>query len=202
MAVTPKYLLRIENADGDTIYIAEKVKKTRAMSQLTADYLINMMQSVVNNGTASRLRGTYGLGMQLAGKTGTTQNNTDGWFIGFTPKLVAGAWVGCEDPAIRFRSTLNGQGAATALPIFGKFIGKTAKDKSVSKSVYGSFSYASDSTFANVDCPMWLPDSLNVDSLGFIPRVMGDIKRLIDSMRIKTDSLPEFKKLPGAEYNP
>jgi penicillin-binding protein 1A len=198
LAVSPQFLLRIESSENDTLYVAPKPVKTRAMSQRTADYLINMMQSVVNNGTASRLRGTYGLGMPLAGKTGTTQDNTDGWFIGFTPKLVAGAWVGCEVPQIRFRSTANGQGAATALPIFGKFIGKVAKDKNVSKSVYGSFAYASDSTFADFDCPLWLPDSLDLDSLGFIPNVMGDIRKWLDSVKVRLDTLIEFK-LPGAE---
>lgn len=198
LKVTPQYLVRIETAEGDTVYTSEKTKKTKALSQKTADYLINMMQSVVNNGTASRLRGTYGLGMQLAGKTGTTQNNTDGWFIGFSPKLVAGSWVGCEVPEIHFRSTANGQGAATALPIFGKFMGKVAKDKSVSKNVYGAFSYASDSTFANMDCPLWVSDSIPRDSLGLIEGIMHDIRKFADSLKIKKDTVQNFH-YPGSE---
>lgn len=198
MAVTPQTLLRIESPDGDTLYTSPKTKKTRALSQQTADYVINMMQSVVNNGTASRLRGSYGLGMQLAGKTGTTQNNTDGWFIGFSPRLVAGGWVGCEVPEIHFKSTANGQGAATALPIFGKFMGKTSKDKSVSKNVYGSFAYTSDSTFANIDCPLWVANTIQRDSLGFIEAVMYDIRKFADSLKLKKDTIPEFN-LPGAE---
>lgn len=202
MAIKPQYLLQVNSSKGDTIYVAPKQKKVRAFSAKTADYLINMMQSVVNTGTASRLRGTYGLGMQLAGKTGTTQNNTDGWFIGFSPKLVAGAWVGCEDPAIHFKSTGNGQGASTALPIFGKFMGKVVKDKSISRTVSGSFSYLSDSTFSHIDCPLWVEDTVQTDSMRFLNKVLIDIKNFADSLLQQDDSIKtEPMHLPGAESN-
>lgn len=198
MAVTPKYLLNIQSAAGDTIFVADKPKRTRAMSQQTADYLINMMQSVVNYGTASRLRGSYGFKNSLAGKTGTTQNNTDGWFIGFTPRLVAGGWVGCEDPAVHFRSTANGQGAATALPVFGKFMAKVSKDKTVSKSLYGSFAYVADSSMQNINCPLWVADSIPRDSMRFFTRVLSDIRNMVDTTVRKNDSL-DIMHLPGAE---
>ncbi|HND44985.1 MAG TPA: hypothetical protein PLC61_01110, partial [Chitinophagales bacterium] len=67
------------------------------------------------------------------GKTGTTNNNTDGWFIGFTPQLVAGAWVGCDDPILHFLTTGNGMGAASAMPIFGKFMYKAYNDPKLKK---------------------------------------------------------------------
>ncbi len=191
----PQYLVRIETAHGEILYEHEDIKKTRALSQETADMMIQIMKSVVNNGTASRLRGTYGLGMDLAGKTGTTQNNTDGWFIGYNSRIVAGAWVGAEDPAIRWRSTSLGQGAATALPIFGKFMYKSSHDPTTRKYVTGGFTAAPDSVMANLNCAMWIPDSINTDSLGFFPKIIGNIKAFLN--KTGQDSLIE--KYPGAE---
>ena len=190
MAVKPQYLVRIEDAKGDTVYVAEGAKKTQAMSEATAVTMIKMMESVVNNGTASRLRGSYGLSVPLAGKTGTTQNNTDGWFVGYTPKLVAGAWVGAEDPRIRWWSTSVGQGAATALPIFGKFMNKVYKDPVLKKTQYGSFPVMADSLLAPMDCSLWIPDSVSLDSLGFFPHIFETIKKTISGDTIKTTHLP------------
>ena len=89
------------------------------------------MKGVVEGGTATRLRGRYGLTNPIAGKTGTTQNNSEGWFMGLTPDLVTGVWVGCEDRAAHFRSTALGQGANTALPIWGLFMKKVYADRSL-----------------------------------------------------------------------
>ncbi|HNM29342.1 MAG TPA: transglycosylase domain-containing protein [Chitinophagales bacterium] len=191
----PKYIVRIESQKGDTLYEDKAAKKTRALSQETADIMIQIMRNVVNAGTASRLRGTYGLGMDLAGKTGTTQDNTDGWFIGYNSRIVAGAWVGAEDPAIKWKTTALGQGAATALPIFGKFMSKSAKDADTRKYVTGGFTAPADSTLALLDCPMWIPDSLNTDSLGFFQRVIGNIKDYLEKKG--EDSI--ITKYPGAE---
>ena len=87
-----------------------------------------MLRNVVNNGTAVRLRYRFKLPGDMIGKTGTTQNYSDGWFMGATPDLVAGSWVGCDDRYIRFRSMENGQGASTALPIWAKFFQKVYAD--------------------------------------------------------------------------
>lgn len=91
------------------------------MSSETAALVTNMMRTVVTEGTASRLRWKYGVLTDVAGKTGTTQANADGWFMAITPNLVMGSWVGADDPRIRFRSTELGQGSNTALPITGYF---------------------------------------------------------------------------------
>lgn len=91
--------------------------------------MLDMLQGVVSGGTAGRLRSSYNLQMPLGGKTGTTQNNSDAWFVGFTPDLVGAVWVGGEDRSIRFNSMALGQGAAAALPIFGKFIRSVYSDK-------------------------------------------------------------------------
>jgi len=196
LKVEPSFLMRIQTAQGDTIFESTQAKKTRAMSQETADIMIQIMKSVVNNGTASRLRGTYGLGMDLAGKTGTTQDNTDGWFIGYNSRIVAGAWVGAEDPAIRWRSTALGQGAATALPIFGKFMNKSARDPKTRKYVTGGFTAPPDSITMQLDCALWIPDSINFDSVGFIPGVMSKIK---DFLKTKGQDSLIKQELPGAE---
>jgi penicillin-binding protein 1A len=88
-----------------------------------------MMKGVIQGGTGSSLRsGKYGVIAPTAGKTGTTQNNSDGWFIGITPELVTGVWVGAEDRAVRFRSMNWGQGARMALPIYGYYMNKVYRD--------------------------------------------------------------------------
>jgi penicillin-binding protein 1A len=87
-----------------------------------------MMKGVVESGTAKRLAYRYNLKGTICGKTGTTQSNSDGWFIGLTPDLIAGVWVGCEDRYIRFRNTNLGQGASLALPVWAKFFQKVTAD--------------------------------------------------------------------------
>jgi membrane carboxypeptidase/penicillin-binding protein len=93
-----------------------------------ADMMVKMMRSVVDDGTASRLKYKYGINSDIAGKTGTTQSHADGWFVGYTPNLVFGAWVGGESPAVHFRDLKLGQGANTALPICGLFLQKLYAD--------------------------------------------------------------------------
>ena len=84
--------------------------------------LIQMMKRVVNGGTGSAIRWKYQLyGIEIAGKTGTSQNQSDGWFMGFTPDLVTGVWVGCSDRNVHFYSLWLGQGAKTALPIWALY---------------------------------------------------------------------------------
>jgi penicillin-binding protein 1A len=93
--------------------------------------LIDMMRSVVDRGTARRIRFAYDIDTDVAGKTGTTQEGADGWFLLMHPDLVAGAWVGFSDRRITFRSNYWGQGARTALPIVGEFFREALRDRSV-----------------------------------------------------------------------
>ena len=116
----PIWVTRIEDREGSVL--AEFAQRDKdAMSEDTAIELIDMMRGVVNQGTGSAIRTTYGIDADVAGKTGTTQNNTDGWFILMHPTLVAGAWVGFNDGRIAFRSNYWGQGAHNALSIVGDF---------------------------------------------------------------------------------
>lgn len=132
MAVKPSYLLRIEDKFGNVLEEFEPEPKKRALSKTTSIMIREMLKNVVNNGTASSLRYRYGLTNDIAGKTGTTQSHADGWFIGATPELVAGAWVGADDPRIHFRTIQYGQGAHMALPIWGRFMQKVNQDKEFS----------------------------------------------------------------------
>lgn len=118
--------------------------------------MLDMLQGVVSGGTAGRLRSSYNLQMPLGGKTGTTQNNSDAWFVGFTPDLVGAVWVGGEDRSIRFNSMALGQGAAAALPIFGKFIRSVYSDKKLKYKtdkqfdIPANFSPCTDATAADI----------------------------------------------------
>ncbi len=129
--VEPRFLTKIEDSKGKLIIENEqKEPAERVMSIINSEIMLEMMKSVVNSGTASRLRYQYGIYNDIAGKTGTTQDNSDGWFMGVTPNLVTGVWVGANDPRVHFRSTALGQGAATALPIFANFTQRLAQDPS------------------------------------------------------------------------
>ena len=106
--------------------------------------MIYMMRSVIDDGTGSRVRRVYGLTMPMGGKTGTTNNNSDGWFMGYTPKLVSGVWVGGEERSIRFDSMAQGQGAAMALPIWANYMKKVLADKQLGYKVTDDFKVSSE----------------------------------------------------------
>jgi penicillin-binding protein 1A len=142
----PVIITKIETADGKTVYTSEP-EFTEVMSENVAYLMVDMLKGTVNgvqdarrknyrySGTAMRLRSKakpYGnIKYPVAGKTGTTQNNSDGWFIGMTPDLVTGVWVGGEDRAVRFRSIRHGQGANMALPIWGYYMNKLYSDSKI-----------------------------------------------------------------------
>jgi penicillin-binding protein 1A len=119
----PTYIMRIEDKNGNVIY-THTPKIVQAMDAQTAYVMTYMLKGVIEDGTGSRLRRTYGITNPVGGKTGTTQDNSDGWFMGITPQLVTGVWTGCEDRDIHFRSTRLGEGANSALPIFALFMKK------------------------------------------------------------------------------
>lgn len=123
----PLFVTRIEDNQGNLLSEFTHHSK-EAISRETAYLMINLMQGVVNNGTAARLRSKYQLKGQIAGKTGTTNDNSDGWFIGYTPSITAGVWVGGEDRQIHFQSLALGGGSNMALPIWGLFMQKCLKD--------------------------------------------------------------------------
>jgi penicillin-binding protein 1A len=119
----PTYILRIEDKNGNVLY-THTPKTVQAMNEQTAYVMTYMLKGVIEQGTGVRLRYKYGLTNPIGGKTGTTQDNSDGWFIGITPQLVTGVWTGCEDRDIHFRSLSLGEGSNTALPIFALYMKK------------------------------------------------------------------------------
>lgn len=119
----PTYILRIEDKNGNVLY-THTPRVVQAMNPQTAYVMTYMLKGVIEDGTGSRLTYKYGLRNPIGGKTGTTQNNSDGWFIGITPQLVTGLWTGCEDRDIAFQSTRLGEGANSALPIFAMYMKK------------------------------------------------------------------------------
>lgn len=128
--IRPLFVTRIEDNEGNVL--AEfSTKKREAISEQTAYLMANLMQGVVNTGTGYALRSRFALTGEMAGKTGTTNNNADGWFIGYTPELTAGVWTGFENEQIHFQYIGNGGGSASALPIWGLFMQKVTKDPSL-----------------------------------------------------------------------
>ena len=111
----------IRDKSGQVIYEHHETPATKALSDSTAHDLTQMLRIAVNEGTGRKLRNTYGIRSDLAGKTGTSQDYSDAWFMSFNPSMVCGVWVGAMDPAVHFMSGANGSGSALALPIAGKF---------------------------------------------------------------------------------
>ena len=128
LRVDPVYVTRIEDNQGNAIYNAVPHHE-EVTSQQTAYKMIYMLTNVINNGTGRSLRGSYGISAEMGGKTGTTNSNSDSWFIGFTPDLVTGVWVGGDERTIRFNTMALGQGAKAALPIYGLYMKKVYADK-------------------------------------------------------------------------
>ncbi|MBP5289849.1 MAG: transglycosylase domain-containing protein [Paludibacteraceae bacterium] len=125
--IEPLFVTRIEDINGNVI--ATFTPETyEVIDELTSYKMISMLRGVADGGTASRVRFRYNLHMPMGAKTGTTQNNSDGWFMGFTPSLVNGCWVGGEDRSIHFDSMAEGQGASMALPIWALYMQKVFAD--------------------------------------------------------------------------
>jgi penicillin-binding protein 1A len=128
--IKPMFITRIEDKNGNVIQRFSP-EESEAMSELTAYKMVELMKGVVQSGTGIRLRSLYKFTNPIAGKTGTTQKQSDGYFMGITPDLTTGVWVGAEDRSVHFRSTKLGQGSHTALPIWAMYMRKVYNDKSL-----------------------------------------------------------------------
>jgi penicillin-binding protein 1A len=156
--VIPTYITHITDAKDKPLKNFRQKYNTsnQAVTPQTADYITQMLQSVVEQGTARRLRTSYKLYQDLAGKTGTTQSQADGWFVGYNPKLAFGAWVGGATPKIRFKSMSLGQGANTGLPICALFLQKVFADPKYAALSIAKFSPIPDSTNTLANCPDYI----------------------------------------------
>lgn len=119
--IAPTMVTRIEDREGNVLAQFREPSPERALSATATETLVDVMRDVIDRGTGTAIRSRYGIRADVAGKTGTTQDNADGWFILMHPQLVAGAWVGFNDSRVTLRSDYWGQGAHSALPIVGDF---------------------------------------------------------------------------------
>ncbi len=134
----PMYVTRIEDKNGNIISsFTPKIEEV--ITEETAYLMLDLIQGVVKSGTGIRLRSKYELYNQIGGKTGTTQNNANGWFMGVTPNLVGGVWTGWEDQSIHFETIGEGQGANMALPVFALFLQKVYADPELGQMVEDEF---------------------------------------------------------------
>ncbi|AFL80821.1 penicillin-binding protein, 1A family [Aequorivita sublithincola DSM 14238] len=176
--VEPILIQRIEDKNGTVLY--QNVPKTKdVISNETAFVTVSLMEGVTQSGSGSRLRGTgregspiyknavtgypYNFTNPIAGKTGTTQNNSDGWFMGMVPNLVTGVWVGGDDRATHFRSTGYGQGATMALPIWGMYMKSCYADKDLDVST-GNFKRPANLSI-ETDCSKWRQGNPDIEEI-------------------------------------
>lgn len=143
--VDPVYVTRIEDNQGNVIY-SPTAHRTEALNENASYKITSVLFDVVDKGTGRGLRGSYGINAEMGGKTGTTNFNSDAWFMGFTPDLVTGIWVGGEERYIHFNSMAFGQGAKAALPIYGLYMKKVYADKSLPYSQDARFTFPANFT--------------------------------------------------------
>ncbi|MCB0592645.1 MAG: transglycosylase domain-containing protein [Lewinellaceae bacterium] len=189
--VRPQVIHRIETHDGQVLAELGSTPPRQVVDSTRAAMMTRMLESVATVGTASRLRWRYGLyNVPLAGKTGTSQNHADGWFIGYTPKLVVGAWVGGDSPLVRFRNFEYGQGAATALPVCALFLRQALKEPGLEKWQGGEFHKLPPEELRRLSCPLRIksPEELLRDSL-MADSLFRDSLLLADSLLLDTPAL-------------
>ena len=153
----PMFVTKIEDSHGNVIAQFQPLMN-EVITEDNSFKMIDMLRAVVDAGTGSRLR-SYGISSEVGGKTGTTNDNSDGWFMGFTPELVNGCWVGGEDRDIHFASTSQGQGAAAALPIWAYFMKLVYADKRLGYHANAKFDIPKDFN------PCSVKDTMNLNGI-------------------------------------
>jgi penicillin-binding protein 1A len=199
----PVVVLRVADRRGNIIYDYKKELALNpnlgphevALSANQAAIMTKMLQNVVDYGTGARLR-AYVRG-DFAGKTGTTQNHSDGWFICYNPQLVTGAWVGGESPAVRFRNMAQGQGSAMALPIVGGFWNRIAGDKKLNKLLLEKFPTPKPEVLNVLGCQPWI--SIAPDSFQMVMQMAGQDSTLRDSLLQLYSKRRKTEETPGGE---
>ncbi len=147
----PIFISRIEDKNGNLIQEFTPYRN-EVLDEQTAYVMVDLMRNVISQGTGRKLRYMYDMSNEIIGKTGTTQNQSDGWFIGLTPDLIAGAWVGCEDRFVRFRTIRYGQGASLALPIWGNFFQSVMSDSTLAVDFTAKFEKPETELTIDLDC--------------------------------------------------
>lgn len=151
--IEPIFVTRIEDKNGNILETFVP-QQNEAMSEETAYLMLKLMEGVVNYGTGIRLKNTYEFDHPIAGKTGTTNNHSDGWFMGLTPELTTGVWAGCEDRSAHFRTITLGQGANMALPVWALYMKKIYADSTINLSME-DFEPPLEPLSVEIDCERW-----------------------------------------------
>ena len=159
----PLFVTRIEDKHGNVLATFVPERK-EAISEKTAYLMLNLMQGVTEFGTAARLRYRYEMTAEIAGKTGTTNNNSDGWFMGITPQLVTGVWVGAEDRSVHFKRTAMGSGTNMALPVWAEYMLKVYENKELGITQEDTFDEPSGFD-VNLDCSKSKDDDEIIDDI-------------------------------------
>jgi penicillin-binding protein 1A len=192
----PMYITRIEDKNGNLLQTNIPQRKS-VISDVTAYSVISMMEGVMQFGTGRRIW-NYDVDGDIAGKTGTTNDNSDAWFIGYTPQLLCGVWTGCDDRFIRFNSTTIGQGSSVALPIWAYFYNKSSNDKDLALDDQTKFAK-----------PDQMPNDINYDWVNNVPKDLGpegqdatntapaDNKAIPDPSKEKNNNIAPESQLPN-----
>jgi len=157
----PIFFKEIKTQQGKTIFSREpeaKQHRDKVLDDETVKMMQVMMRKVIDEGTGKRMRWQFGLQNEIAGKTGTTQDQGDGWFIAYTPGIVAASWVGSEDRRVHFRTLANGQGSRVALPIVGRFFRKAMDDKLYAQNIGASFNTSEYFEPEMMDCELYVKE--------------------------------------------
>lgn len=174
--VTPVYIDRITDRGGKVLRQHNaRQDAQRVLSRTNAAIMLHLLKGVVEEGSAARLRSEFGLAMDIAGKTGTTQDQADGWFIGITPELVTGVWVGAESPSVRFRTLALGQGSSTAMPIWGDFIRRVARDPAYKGYLNSKFQALPPDLLASLSCESFRAAPPPEPEKNFFDRIFNNV---------------------------
>jgi penicillin-binding protein 1A len=189
--VEPFYITAIADQQNTVLEkFKPNTKTNQALSPDNARMMVHMLKHTIDEGTAAGMRVRYGINNDMAGKTGTTQSNADGWFMAMTPHLVVGAWVGADDPRIRFRTTALGQGARTALPIVATFFKRVNADRELAYISRAHFADLSPSLESRISCDLYKSDT------NIFERIFGK-KEEEKEQKQTFGTRPRKKKKPG-----
>jgi penicillin-binding protein 1A len=188
----PFFINRIEDKNGNVLE-SYSPQRRKVISDVTAYSVVSMMQGVIQKGTGRSMY-SYAVPTQsIAGKTGTTNDNSDLWFMGYTPQLLAGAWVGCDDRYIRFSDNYFGQGAHASLPIWAYFMSKVAADPACNLDPNASF-----------ERPLSMANDFNIDFVSKDSTGLESIDEIINTEDIKAESdysIPDAEKMSTEKNN-
>ncbi|PLX10199.1 MAG: penicillin-binding protein [Marinilabiliales bacterium] len=179
---------KITDSDDNIIYLNEDVQKEKVISSEVCEQITNMLTLAINQGTGTRIRNTYGIKADLAGKTGTAQNYSDAWFLSYTPDIVIGTWVGASSPKLHFSSGL-GSGSALALPISGEIIYKIEKQNKLKNKYLSSFSLSEEIT-TKTECEPFREKGF----LGAMKRLFNETSEMSADSTIRKNEKPQAEK--------